>query len=563
VTALLPLLEIAVVLVLLVPLGLARPFGLDLLGADWPLGAGLVVQAVVGLLLLTYLRGALAPRERGRALGGYLLAFAGLGGAYLAGRSLWLPVCWELSTLGFVLAFFSGGHRASTVRGVVVLFAASGVSMLLLAVWVFLPEGPTGLTCLALGLMLKGAFFGLHFWYAEVHAGAPNHVSAALSGAAVNLPVLLFARYVAGSAELAHHASWLVPLAGVGVFLGGLVAFFKGDVRRALAHSTVENANVLWLCLLASVFFANAGQAELAAGFRWVFYGVLVHHALSKTFQFLGLGYLYELAGSSAVERCKGAGRGSGLSAGLLAAGAASFAAMPGTVGFLAETSLLWLLGRAFGLPLAQALPVLAGLVFMLIGLVLGGSAHLRLYLPMVLSVPAQGVAADVHPAPAGVRYALGAGAAALFGLPVGVLVFLGMPASEAVPPVLRGWLLPAAATSTVIALIWAALARWRFVHRVRARVLWDCGNRYRGPELSVPSNVFSAPLEAPLARYFLREDGRARLDQKLHSALERVLNLGRYWIGAVESGAVSTYLAFSTLVLMLTAGILVLFNLL
>jgi hypothetical protein len=128
---------------------------------------------------------------------------------------------------------------------------------------------------------------------------------------------------------------------------------------------------------------------------------------------------------------------------------------------------------------------------------------------------------------------------------------------------VLRGWLLPATAASTVIAVAWGALARWRFVHRVRTRELWDCGNGYRGTELSVPSNIFSVPLEAPLARYFLREDGRARLDQKLHAALGWLLNLGRYWIGAVESGAISTYLAFSTLVLMLTAGALVLLNLL
>ena len=65
-----------------------------------------------------------------------------------------------------------------------------------------------------------------------------------------------------------------------------------------------------------------------------------------------------------------------------------SFAMILGTIGFLSESTFLYLTTVVIDLPLSASTLILPALVFICTGLVVGSAAHLKLYLTLMLSVP-------------------------------------------------------------------------------------------------------------------------------------------------------------------------------
>ena len=235
--------------------------------------------------------------------------------------------------MGAVLLYFGQGFHEKAVKSVLALFLASCTSMVFIASWVFLPEGKAGYAFLMIGLLIKSAFSLAHIWYPEAHIGTPSHASASYSGLMLNLPLLLFVRYVMGWWNEIPYSHLLIPLAGVGVFIGGLASFFSKDVKKSLAYSTIEKSNLMCLFLFVASFWIASDVEEyssLGKSFLVLFYLMLLHHSFSKTFQFLAIGYLCKKAKTNVLDLCKGVGRVSGLSSLELGFGTLSFAAIPG-----------------------------------------------------------------------------------------------------------------------------------------------------------------------------------------------------------------------------------------
>ena len=233
--------------------------------------------------------------------------------------------------------------------------AVAESSMVLLCVWIFLPENdPTGFYFLLIALLIKSAFSGLHLWLPEAHSGPPAHGSATYSGLMINLPFILFLRYSPPSLATFGPIEFLIFFSGLGIFLGGITSFFHSDLKKTLAYSTVENSNFLWLNLLISKFWMgneNPILNQLGFAFLILFYITLTHHSISKIYQFLSFGYLAKLGGSTSTDECKGIGRISGLPFLASSMGSLSFAMIPGTVGFLSESTFLYLTTVVIDLP--------------------------------------------------------------------------------------------------------------------------------------------------------------------------------------------------------------------
>lgn len=576
------LLHVLIGLALFLPFAIGFQIGKDFFGLDFPLFFGLVLQAVLGNFILLYARGD-ETKERIKVLIGYFLFFTGLSGSYLVGKSIWLPVFWEVSTIGSVLIYFGQGITRKAIKSIIALFLASSISMLLISGWVFLPETAIGYSLLMYGLLIKSAFSLFHMWYPEAHQGTPSHASAAYSGVMLNLPLLLFVRHVMSWWNDIPYSHLLIPIAGVGVFLGGMTSFFSKDVKKALAYSTIEKSNFLCLFLFVSALWTygdvdkDGDYTSLGRSFLVLFYLMLLHHSFSKTFQFLAIGYICKKAKTTAIDLCKGVGRLSGLSSIELGIGTLSFAAIPGTIGFIAEASLLFLISKTIDLSnVGDSVYFLLAIVFSLSGLVMGGAAHIRMYLPMALSIPDKKLAHQIElekePVPAGISISLRLLGIGIFLIPILLFIPLftmnrytgcisnsaydcinilsGNMASLArwIPPYLLTWLYKLTFISIAVTFIFLSLFLFRWSHQIQKRRSWDCGNNYAGSELSIPSSVISDPVYNSVGRYFINKQGELYFDKAVNRALISTLSVGKYWIAKVESGEIGYYLLFSAM---------------
>lgn len=549
--------QILVTVSLYIPIYLGYKAGMDFLGNDFPLFFGLSLQAVIGTVILIYVRG-YEKEDLSSIYFGYLLLYMGLSGAYLSGKTFWFPAFWELSTLGILFLYKGETYTVKSIKSMIALFLASSTSMAFLAAWVFLPDGVPGTILLLIGLLIKSGFSGLHMWYPEMHSGAPAHASATYSGLMLNITFLIFIRYILPVWNDIPYGNYLVPVSGIGVFLGGVASFFNKDIKRSLAYSTVENSNFMWLYLFVASHWWTSENSELLSisrSFYVLFFILLVHHSFSKVYQFLIAGYICKNTGSTALDKNKGAGRLTGLSVIQLGIGSFSFAVIPGTTGFIAESTLLYLVSRTIDLSkVDDSVFFLMAIMLSLSGIVLGSASHLRIFLPTALSVPNKTVSdswtEEKRKAPASIFVSLNMIALFIIILPLVFIIpfhyFQGM--ANWIPDYLLGWFDKISIISMSMVLIFASVGLFRWSHRIQKRRLWDCGSAYVGQELSIPASVISDPLYPSTGRHFINQDGELKLDSFISRSIVYSLDIGKFWIHKVESGAVAQYLLFSVL---------------
>jgi formate hydrogenlyase subunit 3/multisubunit Na+/H+ antiporter MnhD subunit len=550
---------------LFLPLFIGYDMGKDYMGKEFPLFVGLSLQALIGNLIFIYARG-YEQRKLSKIFLGYLIFFLGLSGSYLAGKSFWLLFFWEISTVGAILIYLGGPFTTKGIRSIVALFLASSISMVFLCVWIFLPDNDSvGFNFLLVGLLIKSAFSGLHYWLPEAHSGPPSHGSAAYSGLMINLPLLLFVYYSPTNFGSFPFIQYLILLAGLGVFLGGLASFFHKDIKKSLAYSTIENSNFLWLTLLLSKLWFHDTDvfiAQLGSSFLVLFYITLLHHSISKVYQFLSFGYLAKIAGTTLTDSCKGIGRIAGLPFLAVTMGTLSFAMVPGTIGFFSESTFLYLCSILIDLPVSQSALILPSLVFISTGLALGGASHCKLYLTLVLSVPTSPINEINVP-----KNSLKLSLQIMGWLIILIPLFLWIPFAfyqpfiQSIPTFFTTWIIKISAISIFMVLVSIFVIRSRFWHTIKKREIWDCGSKYRGSDVSIPGSVISDPLYPSLGRYILTPDGESKIDTWFFKTIDRVLSLGRYWIKVFETGDLTTYLFLSAVALLVSISIVLLYH--
>lgn len=486
--------------------------------------------------------GEAAAASKGRALGGFLLAFAVLlatmGLLVVARQALLFLVAWEIMTVSsFLLVAFE--HEDDGVRRAArtYLVASQLGTAFLMGLFLVLGAGAGSLrfdafaaaraapplpawALLALALVgfgTKAGLVPLHVWLPEAHPAAPSHVSALMSGVLVKMGIYGLVRVLG---FLPPAPAWQGLLLGglglVGALAALALALGRRDVKAVLAYSTIENVGLIAFALGVGLVGAASGVPVVAAlGVA----GALLHvwnHAMMKGLAFLGAGALVHGAGTRDLERMGGLLRRLPWTGGLLVLAAAALAGLPPLNGFVSE----WLLylgllhagaSASGGAVLAAWLPLaalavvgaLAAVVFTrLLGIALLGAprspgaaaAHEAgpLLLVPLAALAAGNVAVAIFPREA--LALLAPAAAQVLGTSAEEVLATLAPASAALAGPLRLGIVALLAAAAALVLASRGLLAGR---DVRASSTWGCGFSAESARVQYTAASFA---ELPLA---------------------------------------------------------------
>jgi multicomponent Na+:H+ antiporter subunit A len=287
------------------------------------------------------------PENRLPSFAAELVAFSGtMFGLVVADNMLVLYAFWELTT---VLSFLLIGHYAerltsrraaiqallvttagglAMLAGIVVLGHAAG-SYLLSDLVTAPPSGvavSVAVLLVLVGALSKSAIVPLHFWLPGAMA-APTPVSAYLHAAAmVKAGVYLIARMAPGFAATPGWRPTVVTLGLVTMVLAGWRAVREYDLKLILAFGTVSQLGLI------TVLVGMGDRDLMLAGLA-----VLYAHAIFKAALFMVVGIIDHATGTRDVRRLAGLGRRCPSLLLIAATAAASMAALPPFVGFVAK----------------------------------------------------------------------------------------------------------------------------------------------------------------------------------------------------------------------------------
>lgn len=300
-----------------------------------------------------------------------LVAFSGaMFGLVCSDNMLLLYLFWELTT---VLSFLLVGHyaeRATSRRAAtqaLLVTTAGGLAMLAgivilgtlagsynLSHLVVAPPSGTlaavGAVLILVGALSKSAIVPLHFWLPGAMA-APTPVSAYLHAAAmVKAGVYLIARMAPGYADSPGWRPTAVVLGLVTLVLAGWRAVREYDLKLILAFGTVSQLGLI------TVLVGAGGGDLLLAGLA-----MLCAHAMFKAALFMVVGIIDHTTGTRDIRKLAWLGQRSPVLLTIAVAAAASMAALPPFLGFVAKEAdfeTLW-----HGPTLGPAAPYVLGLV--------------------------------------------------------------------------------------------------------------------------------------------------------------------------------------------------------
>jgi hydrogenase-4 component B len=168
---------------------------------------------------------------------------------------------------------------------------------------------------------------------------APGNVSAILSGVILNLGIYGILRINADLSPVVSSAQGSIVLAvgAVSALVGILYATTENDLKKMLAHSSIENMGIITVSLGAALLFKVYGHMELAGISLIVALYHMVNHSLYKSLLFLGAGAVDSQTGSRDMNIMGGLIRTMPWTAFFFLIGALSIAALPPFNGFVSE----------------------------------------------------------------------------------------------------------------------------------------------------------------------------------------------------------------------------------
>ncbi len=307
-----------------------------------------VLVSGIGTFVFVYCARYFGPRQVGIGrFSAVLTAFAGaMLGLVLADDLLLLYVFWELTSVtSFLLIGFddekADSRRAAnqallvtTLGGLVMLvgFLLLGQAAGTYSITALLADPPRGTTvsvalvCVLVGAFTKSAQVPFHPWLPSAMA-APTPVSAYLHAAAmVKAGVYLVALLAPAFADVAPWRPLCLTVGVATMLVGGYRALRQTDLKRLLAFGTVSQLGFLFV-----LFGAGTREAALAGA------AVLLAHGLFKSTLFLTVGVIDHETGTRDLRELSGLGRRLPMLALWATAAAASMAAVPPFLGFLAK----------------------------------------------------------------------------------------------------------------------------------------------------------------------------------------------------------------------------------
>ena len=156
-------------------------------------------------------------------------------------------VVWEIISLSTALMLL-WENKGLTNQYLIIQFLGS--SILIFVILLAVQNGYTEImpvrefwlqNLFVLGLGMKSAVFGFHFWLPAVHSQAPTPVSAILSGWVVKLGFIMYLKLIPAGNNL------LLILGFLMIFYGGIKALIVSDIKVILAYSSISQLGFIAL----------------------------------------------------------------------------------------------------------------------------------------------------------------------------------------------------------------------------------------------------------------------------------------------------------------------------
>ncbi len=158
------------------------------------------------------------------------------------------------------------------------------------------------------GFGSKAGLWPLHAWLPEAHPQAPSHVSALMSGVMLKIALYGFVRVLLMVLPPlpAVCGIIMIVLGLIGGLYGVLYAIVERDIKRVLAHSSVENIGLLFVFLGTSVLAGSYGLHNLVflSLAAFLLHGVV--HAFFKSGLFLASGAIIDQTHTRSMEAMGG-----------------------------------------------------------------------------------------------------------------------------------------------------------------------------------------------------------------------------------------------------------------
>ena len=205
-----------------------------------------------------------------------------------------------------------------------------------------LPEGMRTLAFLLalVGFGAKAGIVPLHVWLPYAHPAGPSHISALMSGVMIKTAIygLIRVYFDFLDGDFPWWWGFTVLLVGaLSALLGVMYALMEHDLKRLLAFHSVENIGLILLGIGAGMIFQTYGLKEFAAlGLVAGLYHT-INHAMFKALLFMGAGSLLYATHTRNMEEYGGLLRRMPWTGALFLIGAVSISALPPTNGFVSE----------------------------------------------------------------------------------------------------------------------------------------------------------------------------------------------------------------------------------
>ena len=249
----------------------------------------------------------------------------------------------ESSHAGFVMLAMSEAGTIAVVLAFVLLASAAGTlefDKLRSAAPILTAEVSWAVFLLSFfGFSVKAGLVPLNSWLPLAHPVAPTNVSALLSSVIVNLGIYGIIRLNLDLAPIKGSLPGLIVL-GVGslsALIGILYATVQAEMKRLLAHSTIENMGIVTAGIGASMTFVATGHPVIGGIALIAALYHLVNHSVYKALLFVGTGAVEAGAGTRDLDRLGGIVRRMPWTSAFFLVGVLSIAALPPLNGFVSE----------------------------------------------------------------------------------------------------------------------------------------------------------------------------------------------------------------------------------
>lgn len=301
----------------------------------------------------------------------YHLLFASIVTVFLAGDVVLFLIGWEaMSILAFLLVSYEHEEGENVQAGFLML-AMSEVGTLAVIIGFLVLGAKAGSldfdSIRASGVNLTGSlrwvvflltFFGfgvkaglvpVSSWLPRAHPAAPGNVSAILSGVILNLGIYGILRLNADLLPVASSGAGLVVLVtgAVSALVGILYATTDNDLKKMLAHSSIENMGIVVVSLGAAFLYRIYRHPDLAGIALIVALYHMANHSVYKSLLFLGAGAVDSRAGTRDMNLLGGLAATMPYTAFFFLAGSLAIAALPPLNGFVSEWLTLQVLLRS------------------------------------------------------------------------------------------------------------------------------------------------------------------------------------------------------------------------